>query len=152
MTTKTAHAALEIDAPVEQVWGLVRDFGRIAAWHPLVRSSVTDQDGPAQPGVIRTMTMTDGVVINERLIELSDPGTVLAYEWTGTPPVAVAEAEVRIRVESIPDGRSRVSMEGRFAGGEPGAAELAVSVSESTVWPAALRGLAETLTSVQPWS
>jgi uncharacterized protein YndB with AHSA1/START domain len=144
MTVRTAHASLEIDAPIARVWRLVRDFGAISAWHPLVRSSTIDDDGQTRPGVIRTMTMSDGAVVEERLIQFSDADARLAYEWVGTPPVPVSESVVRVRVESISADRSRVSMNGEF-GGEVHAVELAVQASENMVWPAALHGLAAAL-------
>lgn len=33
-----------IDAPVGQVWKLIRDFGRVADWHPVLSSSAIEAE------------------------------------------------------------------------------------------------------------
>jgi uncharacterized protein YndB with AHSA1/START domain len=136
----TAFHRAEIDAPPDRVWAVVRDFAAIDSWHPLVRKSIGETRAP-RAGDTRTLTMLDGVVVHERLVEVSNTGKRLTYTWLDPPPIPVARSTIRMRVIPLSRDRTRVEIDGSFAGGQGGAAEEAARISQDTVWPAALRGL-----------
>jgi hypothetical protein len=62
-----------IEAPADKVWAVVRDFNDMPSWHPLISRSTIDGGRPSDAiGCIRTLTLTDGVVVREQLLSLSD--------------------------------------------------------------------------------
>ena len=62
-----------IDAPIEKVWEVLRDFNALPNWHPLVARSRIEEDRPADAiGCIRNFQLTDsGQTIQEQLLALS---------------------------------------------------------------------------------
>ena len=62
-----------IDAPIERVWALLRDFNSHDQWHDAVESSrIEGADRSDQVGCVRSFTLTDGNRIREQLLTLSD--------------------------------------------------------------------------------
>ena len=62
-----------IDAPIERVWAVLRDFNSHSAWHPAVGPSAIERGEPAdQVGCVRNFTLKDGNQIREQLLALSD--------------------------------------------------------------------------------
>jgi hypothetical protein len=62
-----------IKAPAERVWALIRDFGALPDWHPVIVSSQIERGEPADKiGCIRDMKMQDGGRVREQLLALSD--------------------------------------------------------------------------------
>ena len=62
-----------IDAPIDRVWAVLRDFNSHSAWHPAVGESQIENGEPAdQVGCIRNFTLKDGNHIREQLLALSD--------------------------------------------------------------------------------
>ena len=63
-----------IDAPIEAVWGVVRDFNGMPDWHPrFSRSHIEDGLGADTIGCVRNFDIVDdGGTIRERLLMLSD--------------------------------------------------------------------------------
>jgi NADPH:quinone reductase len=69
-----------IDAPIERVWTVLRDFNSHSAWHPAVGpSEIEHGEPPDQIGCVRTFTLKDGHHIREQLIALSDRDHVSTY-------------------------------------------------------------------------
>jgi NADPH:quinone reductase-like Zn-dependent oxidoreductase len=69
-----------IDAPIERVWAVLRDFNSHAAWHPAVAESTIEGGDPAdQVGCVRRFTLRDGHHIREQLLALSDRDHVSTY-------------------------------------------------------------------------
>jgi len=69
-----------IDAPIERVWAVLRDFNSHTAWHPVVAESAIENDEPSdQVGCVRNFTLTDGNRIREQLLALSDNDYVSTY-------------------------------------------------------------------------
>ena len=62
-----------VDAPIEQVWAMLRDFNGHDSWHPAVTMSVIE-DGllSDQIGAVRDFNLADGSRIREQLLALSD--------------------------------------------------------------------------------
>ena len=69
-----------IDAPIERVWAVLRDFNSHSAWHPAVGPSAIERSEPAdQVGCVRDFTLKDGNQIREQLLALSDRDHVSTY-------------------------------------------------------------------------
>ena len=144
----SAFYAAELPAAADEVWAVVRNFAAIDTWHPLVHSS-TGGSHPALPGDVRIMTMLDGAQVKERLVEISDPQRQMTYIWEDPPPIPVVSSTIRIHVIAVAPSVSRVEIDGHFEAGDPGSAELAAHVSQSEVWPSALRGLGSALNELK---
>lgn len=62
-----------IDAPIERVWAVLRDFNSHEAWHEVVEASrIEGNERSDQVGCVRSFTLRDGNRIREQLLTLSD--------------------------------------------------------------------------------
>ena len=69
-----------IDAPIERVWAVLRDFNSHDRWHPAVADSRIEGDESAdQVGCVRNFHLRDGSHIREQLLTLSDDDYVSTY-------------------------------------------------------------------------
>jgi NADPH:quinone reductase-like Zn-dependent oxidoreductase len=69
-----------IDAPIERVWQVLRDFNSHDRWHPAVADShIEGGEPPDQVGCVRNFHLADGNHIREQLIALSDSDHVSTY-------------------------------------------------------------------------
>ncbi len=69
-----------IDAPIERVWAVLRDFNSHDQWHSVVAESrIEGGERSDQVGCIRSFTLTDGNTIHEQLIGLSDTEHTSTY-------------------------------------------------------------------------
>src|SRR5262245_38832629 len=69
-----------IDAPIDRVWAILRDFNSHDAWHPAVDKSEIESGEPSdQVGCVRNFTLKDGNHIREQLLALSDRDHVSTY-------------------------------------------------------------------------
>jgi len=69
-----------IDAPIDRVWAVLRDFNSHSAWHPAVGPSTIERGEPSdQVGCVRDFTLKDGNQIREQLLALSDRDHLSTY-------------------------------------------------------------------------
>ena len=69
-----------IDAPIERVWEILRDFNSHDRWHPAVAEShIENGEASDQVGCVRNFRLRDGAHIREQLIALSDSEHVSTY-------------------------------------------------------------------------
>jgi len=69
-----------VDAPVDDVWGKIRDFNDLNGWHPAVKeSSIEGGLASDQIGCIRNFNLQDGSNIREQLLALSDVDHACTY-------------------------------------------------------------------------
>lgn len=62
-----------IDAPIERVWAILRDFNSHESWHDVVAQSyIEGGERSDQVGCIRNFKLKDGNAIREQLLTLSD--------------------------------------------------------------------------------
>ena len=62
-----------IDAPIERVWAVLRDFNSHDQWHDVVdQSRIEGGEASSQVGCVRNFTLKDGNHIREQLLALSD--------------------------------------------------------------------------------
>ena len=93
----TVYVSHVIDAPIETVWEIMRDFNDMPSYHHGIRKSVLEGDQPSdQVGCVRRLTLGDGFV-RERLLCLDDRNYVFTYEIIeGSLPVRDYVAGVRL--------------------------------------------------------
>ncbi|RFU43001.1 SRPBCC family protein [Actinomadura logoneensis] len=90
------YASAVIDAPVDEVWTLVRAFGGIAAWHPALDTCVLTGGDDRTVGAVRRLTAGDAVFV-ERLTGLDDAARTQTYEFLESPfPVRAYRATIRV--------------------------------------------------------
>ncbi len=69
-----------IDAPIERVWAVLRDFNSHDQWHSVVESSRIDGgERSDQVGCVRSFSLRDGNRIREQLLTLSDTAHQSTY-------------------------------------------------------------------------
>jgi NADPH:quinone reductase len=69
-----------IDAPIERVWAVLRDFNSHDRWHAVVDTSRIEADERSdQVGCVRAFTLKDGNRIREQLLALDDHGYKSTY-------------------------------------------------------------------------
>ena len=62
-----------IDAPIERVWAVLRDFNSHDQWHDVVdQSHIEGDESSAQVGCVRSFSLKDGNRIREQLLTLDD--------------------------------------------------------------------------------
>ena len=95
-----AYASIVIDAPVEAVWPMVRDFGALSDWLPGVEGCIIEEGrDPDSVGCIRAFTLGNGARVRERLLTLDDCRYTFAYDFQ-TPAFPVEN--YRAKFELIP--------------------------------------------------
>jgi hypothetical protein len=99
-----AHASSVIDVPIEQVWSRIRDFDGQPNWHPGIAKSNVEGGKPSdQVGCVRVLTLQNGAVIREQLLEMSDLGHHYSYSILESP-LPVANYRGTLRLRRITDG------------------------------------------------
>jgi uncharacterized protein YndB with AHSA1/START domain len=110
-----AYASTVIDAPVEKIWAIVRDFNGLPNWVPVVtRSRIEDGLAADVVGCVRSFHLRDGTHVRERLLELDDARRSLSYNFE-TPAFPVGDYVATLRVMPVTAGdRSFVEWEATF--------------------------------------
>ncbi len=103
--------SIVIKAAPAKVWAMVKDFGNLHAWLPLVASTKLEKKGE---DTFRILTLKDGGVINERLKGFDDAAMKIKYEIiSGVAPIK--DYNSFIVVTTGPGaGESTVTWTGRF--------------------------------------
>jgi hypothetical protein len=93
-----------LDAPVEEVWELLRDFNGHDEWHPAVADSVIDKGQPSDKvGCVRRFHLVDGSELREQLLTLSDADMAFSYCLLETP-VPLLNYVAHVRLAPVTDG------------------------------------------------
>ncbi|MEM7171432.1 MAG: SRPBCC family protein [Pseudomonadota bacterium] len=93
-----------LDAPADQVWGVIRDFNGLPAWHPMIDSSRIEGAVAAdQVGCVRAFRLTDGGYIRERLLALSDYDYSFTYAILESP-MGVENYVATLKLTPITEG------------------------------------------------
>src|SRR5438128_1839814 len=84
----TVYISAVIDAPVEDVWKVMRDYNGMPSYHPGIKGSVIEDGLPSdQVGCVRKLTLGEGFV-REVLLCMDDLNYAFTYEIIeGTLPV-----------------------------------------------------------------
>ncbi len=75
-----------LNAPVENVWDVIRDFNGHDQWHPAVATSQIERTNPSDMvGCVRRFRLKDGAELREQLLTLSDIEQSFSYCLLDTP-------------------------------------------------------------------
>lgn len=80
-----AYRSVVIPAPVDRVWPVVREYGGLSAWHPVIATCSLDSGVEGEVGAVRRLTTPDGGVIVERLLVLDDEFRRMTYTILESP-------------------------------------------------------------------
>lgn len=121
-----------IDAPVETVWGVLRDFNGHDSWHPVVADSAIERGYDSDRiGCVRRFHLQDGSELREKLLTLSDSEMAFSYCLLDTP-VPLLNYVAHVRLLPVTDGdRTFWHWECRFDTPAGRERELAQMVSEN---------------------
>jgi NADPH2:quinone reductase len=93
-----------IDAPIGQVWDVLRDFNGHDSWHPAVASSGIEDRLPSDMvGAVRDFRLADGARIREQLLSLSDRDHSFRY-CILEAPVPLMGYVASVRLQPVTDG------------------------------------------------
>jgi hypothetical protein len=94
----TVYISDVINAPIEKVWSVMRDYNDMPSYHPGISKSIIEGGGPSdRVGCVRRLTLGDGFV-RERLLCMDDRNYAFSYAIIeGTLPVRGYVAGVRLR-------------------------------------------------------
>ncbi|GIH80469.1 SRPBCC family protein [Planobispora longispora] len=109
----SAYASTVINAPADEVWDYLRDFGNLAEWLPGLTSCEIEGGGTAEPGAIRRVEGAGGL-FRERLLVLDDSSRTATYEILECP-LPVRNYRATYRVAPVTDsGQSFVEWSAAF--------------------------------------
>jgi uncharacterized membrane protein len=93
----TVYVSAVIEAPVEEVWKIMRDYNGMPSYHPGIKHSRIEDGRPSdQVGCVRRLTLVEGFV-REVLLGMDDRNYTFTYEIVeGTLPVRGYVAGVRL--------------------------------------------------------
>ncbi len=93
------YVSAVMDIPLDQAWGVLRDFNALPVYHPFFSRSEIEGGRPSdQIGCVRNFHTHDGGHIREELLTLSDREHVCAYRiLEATLPVRNYVAEMRLK-------------------------------------------------------
>src|SRR5262250_2664609 len=93
-----------VNAPIDAVWRVLRDFNSHHHWHPAVATSEIEDGLPSdQPGCVRRFRLRDGAELREQLIALSDREFSLAYCILDSP-IPLLDYVATVRLRPVTDG------------------------------------------------
>ncbi|GAB5468505.1 MAG: hypothetical protein Kilf2KO_15350 [Rhodospirillales bacterium] len=102
----TVRRSTVIDAPLQAVWRLLRDFNSHEDWHPAIAESVIEGGRAGdEVGAVRRFALRDGAVLREQLLALSDRDHSFSYCILASPlPLYDYVSQVRLR--PVTDGQA----------------------------------------------
>lgn len=104
-----------LEAPVEAVWDVLRDFNGHDRWHPIVKDSVIEKGQTGdRVGCVRRFHLQDGSELRELLLTHSDADMAFSYCLLETP-VPLLNYVAHVRLVPVTDGdRTFWHWESRF--------------------------------------
>src|SRR5260370_38740145 len=120
-----------VEAPVDEVWRILRDFNGHERWHPAVAESRIEEGRQADEiGCVRRFRLGDGGILREQLLRLSDREHSFTY-CILEAPIPLIDYVATLRLKPVTDGTRTFwewSSEFRTPPGEE--SELAALVGE----------------------
>lgn len=103
MTMTTVVESCIFDAPIAEVWKVIRDFNGHDRWHPAVDvSNIEVNRNSDQVACVRSFRLTDGSELREQLLSLSDRDFEFRYCLLDTPvPLFNYVASMRLRPVTV---------------------------------------------------
>ncbi|CAH1666472.1 SRPBCC family protein [Chelatococcus asaccharovorans] len=121
-----------IEAPIDAVWEVIRDFDGLPGWHPRMVESVIEA-GPVadRVGCVRRLTLVNGAVLRERLLALSDHDHSIRYAIEETPQ-PISNHVATLRLARVTDGeRTFVEWSATFDAPSGEAEKIAAAMGEN---------------------
>ncbi|MEI5680737.1 zinc-binding dehydrogenase [Mesorhizobium sp. CCNWLW179-1] len=95
-----------IDAPIDEVWSILRDFNGHDRWHPAIATSEIDDGEPVDAvGSVRHFRLSDGSEFREQLLALSDSERCLSYCLIEAP-LPLMGYVASIQLKPVTDGNA----------------------------------------------
>jgi len=122
----TVDISSVINAPVDDVWAVTRDFDTFPRWHCLVSTSfIEGEDSSDRVGCVRNFTLITGESARERLLTLCDHDKLFRYALLDGP-LPMRDYIAVFHLVPVTDGdQTFVSWRAEFYTGE--AASIAVT-------------------------
>lgn len=93
-----------LDAPIDAVWAVLRDFNGHDTWHPAVADSQIERGYTSDKvGCVRRFHLADRSELREQLLTLSDADTAFSYCLLDTP-VPLLNYVAHVRLAPVTDG------------------------------------------------
>ncbi|WP_282606125.1 SRPBCC family protein [Pelagibius sp. Alg239-R121] len=93
-----------IDAPIDEVWRILRDFNGHDRWHPAVAvSKLEGADHTDQVGAVRDFRLTGGERVREQLLSLSDKTRSFSYAIVDSD-VPLNDYVAHVALKPVTDG------------------------------------------------
>ena len=93
-----------IDAPIDAVWGMLRDFNGHGRWHPAVAdSAIEDGKRPDEVGCVRRFRLAAGGELREQLLKFSDREHSYTYCILQSP-IPLIDYVATVRLAPVTDG------------------------------------------------
>lgn len=93
-----------LEAPVEAVWDVLRDFNGHDQWHPAVADSAIERGQSSdRVGCVRRFHLADGSELREQLLTLSDIDMAFSYCLLETP-IPLLNYVAHVRLSPVTDG------------------------------------------------
>ena len=105
--------SVEVSAPVDKVWGALKDFDSLDKWHPGFSQDTLVKGNNNKPGAVRKLTVKDGPSFTEELLEFDEAHHTYRYRIVESP-LPIDHYVSRISVKAGPNGTSRVTWSGTF--------------------------------------
>jgi NADPH:quinone reductase-like Zn-dependent oxidoreductase len=92
-----------VDAPIDAVWRLLRDFNGHDRWHPIVaESAIEDGRRADEIGCVRRFRLADGGWLREQLLKLSDRDHTFTY-CILEAPIPLYDYVATVRLKPVTD-------------------------------------------------
>lgn len=145
-----AYASAIIDAPVETVWALLRDFNGLPNWNGgVTRSEIEDGLDADVVGCVRSFHLGDGTHVRERLMALDDARRVMVYNFE-TPAFPVENYLATLRAMPVTNGDQTFCEWEAVFDEAPADKGKYVDIVSNGVFAAGFASLAETLRRTKP--
>jgi NADPH:quinone reductase len=93
-----------IDAPIDEVWAILRDFNGHDRWHPaVVASRIEERRASDEIGCVRDFALKQGGAIREQLLSMSDRDYSFAYCILDAP-IPLDGYVATVRLKPVTDG------------------------------------------------
>ncbi len=101
-----AYASAIIDAPIQAVWSVMRNFNGLPLWHPAIKDSTIDGGLDADVvGCVRAFHLQDGALVRERLLALDDQHHCFTYNFEPDAPAFPIENYIAtVRLYPVTNG------------------------------------------------
>jgi mxaD protein len=110
--TLTVTKSIDIKAPANVVWDLVKNFDGLNKWHPAVAKDQILEGKNNTVGAVRLLTLSDGGTIKEKLLAYDDAKHTMKYSiLEGVLPVSSYESTISVEGSTT---ASKVTWSGTF--------------------------------------